>query len=93
MYFTMFGCRHVSGLRAKRSGEDLAYVLDLPHDFHLVLYLLIQDAVLHELAFIKFLRGIRLAGEPQGHFGYRGEGAPANFAHAIVLGCAGPLPW
>ena len=60
-------------------------MLDLPHDVHLVFYLLIQNAVLHELPFIEFLRREGLPSEPPCDFVYGGEGAPANLADAVVL--------
>jgi hypothetical protein len=68
-------------------------MLDLPHDVHLVFYLLIQNAVLHEFSFIEFLRRVRLTGKFVCHFVYRGESAPANLAHPVVFVRAGPRPW
>lgn len=94
MYSTMFGYRAVSrAVKIIRGSECSAYVLDLLHDVHLVLHLLIQDAVLHELALVELLCRVRLTGELHGHFMYRGESTSANFAHTIVFVRAVPWPW
>lgn len=68
-------------------------MLDSLHDPHLILYFLIQNAVLHELALVEFLRCVGLAGELHGHLVYRGESTSADFAHAIVLVRASPWLW
>jgi hypothetical protein len=47
---------------SQRKGGS-AYVFDSLHNVHLVFHLLIQDAVLHELALVEFFRGVRVAGE------------------------------
>jgi hypothetical protein len=66
-------------------GKELAYMFYPLHDLHFVFDFLVQDAVLHELALVKLLRGIGLASEPPGDLIYGGESTSAYLAHAIVL--------
>ena len=87
MYSTIFCCQDVSKGSIHPAGEGvrLAYMLDLPHDVHLVFYLLIQNAVFHEFPFIEFLRRERLTSEPLCDLVHGGEGAPANLTDPVVL--------
>ena len=60
-------------------------MLDFLHDFHLILDLLVQNAVLHEPALIQLLGRIRMTSELQRDFVDSGKSTSANLAHPVVL--------
>jgi hypothetical protein len=68
------------------------YMLNFLHDFHLILYLLVEHAILHELAFVEFFSSIRRTIIFGGYFVHRSEGAFADDADPCILFSTAPLP-
>ncbi len=66
-------------------------MLDFLHYLHFVFYLLVEDAILHKLALVKFLGREGDTAECSGHLVHRSKSTLADFADAVVL--AGACPW
>ena len=60
------------------------------HYLHFVFDLLVEDAILHKLALVKFLGRKGDATECSGHFVDSSKGTLADFADAVVLSGACP---
>ena len=64
---------------------DGTCVLDALHNLHLILNLLVQDAIFHETPLVEFFGGIWLTVILGRDFVYRGECAFTNLTNAVVL--------
>ncbi len=59
-------------------------MLHILHDLHLIFHFLVEDAVLHELALVEFLSGVRNAPKRGGDLVHRSKGAFPNLSDSII---------
>lgn len=73
------------------TSATVTYMIETLHDAHLILHLLIQDAVLNEMALLQLFGRIRATVILGGDHVDDGKGALADLANLVILARASPL--